>query len=130
VIDGFRAVLEADPRIAFAILFGSRGRGKAHEGSDTDVAVGLMPGARLAAMDIGELVSRLEAAAKSPVDLAVLDEARPGLAYRAFRDGKLLFERDHRILVERKARAILAYLDFRPVEDVFARAALRAASRG
>jgi hypothetical protein len=29
-----------------------------------------------------------------------------------FRDGRVIFERDHRALVERKARAILEYLDF------------------
>lgn len=123
-------MLTADPRIAYAILFGSRGRGTGHARSDTDVAVGLAPGSHLSAMEIGDLMSRLEAAIGAPVDLVVLDEARPGLAYRAFRDGKLLFERDHGALVDRKARAILEYLDFRPVERHFADGALRAARRG
>ena len=61
--DRLRSVLEADPRIAYAILFGSRGRGSAHDRSDTDVAVGLARGARLSVVELGDLLSRLETAA-------------------------------------------------------------------
>jgi predicted nucleotidyltransferase len=130
VIDRLRSVLEGDPRIAYAILFGSRGRGSAHDRSDADLATGLARGGRLSATDLGEIVSRLERAARRHVDLVLLDEAGPGLAYRAFRDGRVLFERDRAALVARKARAILEYLDFRPVEETFTRAVLGAAHRG
>ena len=125
-----RSVLEADPRVAYAILFGSRGRGSAHDRSDTDLAVGLARGARLSVVELGDLLSRLETAAGGPVDVVLLDEAGPGLAYRAFRDGRVVFERDRGALVARKARAILEYLDFQPVEEAFTRAALAAAQRG
>ena len=47
-----------------------------------------------------------------------------------FRDGRVIFERDRVALVERKARAILEYLDFQPVEEAFTRAVLGAAQRG
>ena len=130
MIERLRSFLEADPRIAYAILFGSRGRGSAHHASDSDVAIGLARGTTLSAADVGDLLSRLEAAASSPVDLVLLDEAGPGLAYRVFRDGRVIFERDRRALVQRKARAILEYLDFRPIEDTFTRAVLEAGSRG
>ncbi len=130
VIQGLRSVLEADPRIAYAILFGSRGRESAHDRSDTDLAVGLARGAPLSVTELGDLLSRLETAAEGPVDLVLLDEARPGLAYRVFRDGQVVFERDRVALVERKARAILEYLDFQPVEEAFTRAVLGAARRG
>ncbi len=130
MIQRVRSVLEADPRIAYAILFGSRGRGSEHDRSDTDVAVGLARGARLSVTEIGALVSRLESAAGGRVDLVLLDEAGPGLAYRAFRDGRVIVERDRSALVERKARAILEYLDFRPVEETFTRAVLGASHRG
>ena len=123
-------MLKADPRVAFALLFGSRGRESAHDRSDTDLAVGLARGARLSVTEIGDLLSRLETAAEGPVDLVLLDEARPGLAYRVFRDGRVIFERDRVALVERKARAILEYLDFQPVEEAFTRAVLGAAQRG
>jgi predicted nucleotidyltransferase len=130
VIDRLRGVLEADSRIAYALLFGSRGRGSAHPRSDTDVAIGLAPGARLSALDVGDLVSRLEEAAGGTVDLVMLDEAGPGLAYRAFRDARLVFARDRQSLGERKARAILEYLDWKPIEEVFTRAVLEAGHRG
>jgi predicted nucleotidyltransferase len=130
VIDRLHSVLEADPRIAYAILFGSRGRGSAHDRSDADLAIGLARGERLSATDLGELVSRLEGAARGHVDLVLLDEAGPGLAYRVFRDGRVVFQRDRRALVDRKARAILEYLDFRPVEETFTHAVLAAGRRG
>jgi len=60
----------------------------------------------------------------------LLDEAGPGLAYRVFRDGRVILDRDRRALVQRKARAILEYLDFRPVEETFTRAVLGAGFRG
>ena len=125
-----RAVLEADSRIAYGILFGSKGRGTSHDRSDTDVAIGFARGATLCVTELGDLLSRLESAAGGRVDLVLLDEARPGLAYRVFRDGRVIFERDHRALVERKARAILEYLDFQPVEEAFTRGVLGAAPRG
>jgi predicted nucleotidyltransferase len=130
VIDRLRSVLEADPRIAYAILFGSRGRGSAHGRSDTDLAVGLALGTRLTVLELGDLLSRLEAAAGGTVDLVLLDEAGPGLAYRAFRDGRVILEKDRTALVARKARAILEYLDFRPVEETFTRAVLAAGRHG
>ncbi len=130
MIERLRSVLEADPRVAFAILFGSRGRGSAHDRSDTDLAVGLARGAQLSVTEIGDLLSRLETAAGGRVDLVLLDEARPGLAYRVFRDGRVVFERDRAALVERKARAILEYLDFRPIEETFTHAVLGAGHRG
>ena len=130
VIERLRSVLEADPRIAYAILFGSRGRGSAHDGSDTDLAIGFVRGARLSVTDVGEILSRLEAAASGHVDLVLLDEARPGLAYRVFRDGRVVFERDRSAFVDRKARAILEYLDFQRVEETFTHAVLGAGQHG
>ena len=130
MFDRLRSVLEADPRIAYAILFGSRARGRARADSDTDVAIGLRPAVTLSAVQIGDLVSRLEAAAGTGVDIVILDEARPGLAYRIFRDGTLLFVKDQHAFVDRKARAILEYLDFQPIEQILAGGALKAARIG
>jgi len=80
--------------------------------------------------DIGALVSRLEEATGSTVDLLLVDEAPPSVAYRAFRDGQLLFEADHSARVASEVRAILEYLDFKPVEDLFTRAVLAKARHG
>ena len=130
MLDAMRRLLEADERVAYALVFGSSARGTTHAESDVDVALGLVGHTPLTALELGDIASRLEAAAGRRVDLVLIDEAPPGLAYRVFRDGRLFFERDRRALVERKARAILEYLDFQPVEDLLARGALAAASRG
>lgn len=128
---GLREALEADVRIAYALVFGSHARGKASEESDLDVAIGLADGARgLSPRELGGLVSRLEEAAARPVDLVLLEEAPPGLAYRVFRDGRTVFVRDREAFVGRKARAILEYLDFKPIEDLVARGVLTRAARG
>jgi hypothetical protein len=128
VLDTLRRALEAEPCVANALLFGSRARGMARPESDLDVAVELIGGAARDAAALGGLTARLESAVQHTVNLVLLDEAPPGLAYRIYRDGGLLLERDHASLVRRKARAILDYLDFKPVEDLCTEGVLRAAA--
>ena len=129
-MEELRQVLEKETRLAYALLFGSRARGSAHAASDFDVAVGLMPGTQLDPHELGALVSSLEQAAGRTIDLVLLDEAPPAVAYRVFRDGQVILERDHSALVERKARAILEYLDFRPLEEIAVRGVVAAAAHG
>jgi hypothetical protein len=129
-VDALRQVLERDSRIAYALLFGSRARETAHEASDLDVAVGLEAGVAFSARDAGALVADLERASGQTVDLVLLDEAPPALAYRVFRDGVMLVDRNHRAMADRKARAVLDYLDFRPIEEIAVRGAIAAAARG
>lgn len=129
-MERLRAVLERDARIAYALLFGSRARGTAHGTSDLDVAIGVAPGASFDTHELGTLVADLEQAAERPVDLVLLDDAPPALAYRVFRDGQVLLDRHHAAFVDRKVRAILEYLDFKPFEDQVTRGVLRAAARG
>jgi predicted nucleotidyltransferase len=129
-VDALREALDREPRIAYALVFGSAARGSMHHESDLDVAVGLAAGVSLDARETGTLVADLERAAGRAVDLVFLHEAPPALAYRIFRDGVTLVERDHRAFADRKARAILEYLDFRPLEDLAVRGVLAAAARG
>jgi len=124
LIERLRIVLENDRRIAYALIFGSIATGKAFAHSDLDVAIGVTSG--LDTMALGELASRLEAAGGRPVDLVLLEEAPPGLAYRIFRDGRTIVSRDRKALTRRRARAILEYLDFRPVEELCTRGVLAA----
>ncbi len=130
VREDLRSALAGDPRIAYALVFGSSARGSATVHSDLDVAVDLSAGVRLTALDLGELAARLEAASGRPVDLVLLEAAPPGLAYRIFRDGDLIVVRDARQLAERRAKAILEYLDFQPIEELCARGVLAAAAHG
>ncbi|HJR71300.1 MAG TPA: nucleotidyltransferase domain-containing protein [Gammaproteobacteria bacterium] len=129
-MDALRNVLAEDPRIAYALVFGSNARGTAHAGSDLDIAVGLESHMRLNALGLGDLIARLERASGHSVDLVVVDEAPPAVAYRVFRDGRVIVDKNHRTLVAHKTRAILEYLDFRPIEALAARGVLAAAAHG
>jgi predicted nucleotidyltransferase len=122
--------LEADHRVSYAVLFGSSARGTRRVESDLDIAIGLEPGTRLGARELGELISTLERAAGRKVDVVLFDEAPPAIAYRVFRDGSPLLVRDRAAMVARKARAILEYLDFQPIEELAARGAIAAAAHG
>ena len=128
MLDALRRALEAEPDVAYALLFGSSARGTGRSDSDADIAVELIPGAARDVHAVGGLAARLTSAAGRAVDLVLLDEAPPSLAYRIFRDGRLIVEHDHSALVARKARALLDYLDFKPVEDRCAAGILRAAA--
>jgi predicted nucleotidyltransferase len=128
MLDALREVLEADPGVAYALVFGSLARGTARPDSDVDVAVALFPGGSRDARALGGLAARLTAAAGREAHVVLLDEAPAPLAYRIFRDGRVLIERDHGALVSRKARAVLEYLDFKPIEERCAAGVLRAAA--
>ena len=129
-MEALRRALEKEPKLAYALVFGSRAKGSAHAGSDLDLAVGVTPGTKLSPLELGSLVSILESATGQTIDIVLLDGAPPAVAYRVFRDGRVVLERDHAALVERKTRAILDYLDFRPLEEIAVRGVLAAASDG
>ena len=129
-MEAVRRLLAEDRRVLYAVVFGSTARGTMHAKSDLDIALGLAVGARLGAGELGDLVSSLERASGRSVDLVVLDEAPPAVAYRVFRDGQPLVVKDRSSFVDRKTRAILEYLDFRPVEELAARGVVAAAAHG
>lgn len=130
MLDDLRRVLACEPDVAYALVFGSAARDALRPDSDVDVAIELRTGAVRDVLALGSLAARLESAVRRRIDLVLLDEAPPPLAYRVFRDGRILLEHDHAALVRRKARAILEYLDFKPIEDLCAAGVLRAAARG
>lgn len=130
MIEVLTRALEAEDGLAYAILFGSTARGTARRGSDLDVAVAYTHGRRPATLEIGSLIARLEAATGVRVDLVLIEEAPPAVAYRIFRDGRVLVRRDRTAFVARKAKAIVDYLDFRPLEQLTAAGVLSAARRG
>lgn len=77
-------VLKQEPRIAYALVFGSAARATMHEGSDLDVAIGLRQGTALDLRELGALVADLERVTARSVDLVILDDAAgarvPGLS--------------------------------------------------
>jgi uncharacterized protein len=117
--DRLRAVLDRD-QIAAAYMFGSQARGNPGPLSDVDVAVWAAP--ELSSRDRFELRLRLAAAAQRAldgraVDLVVLDDASPLLRHRAWRDGELLVDRDPRTRVRDETRALVEFLDTKPLRE-------------
>ena len=125
-MDALVTRLARDHRIAYALMFGSRARAQTTVSSDLDIAIGLEPHAHMPLLALGELTADLEHASGIAVDLVLVDEAPPALAYRVFAEGHLLLERNHRVFVARKARAILEYLEFAPTEALCARGIIAA----
>lgn len=98
-------------------LFGSVAEGQAGPLSDLDVGVLLAePAARSYSMDRRlTLIADVGHACRRPdVDVVILNEATPLLAYEVVGQGLLLFERDRDQRVAFEARAAGQYLDFAP----------------
>ncbi len=100
--DGIRRVLDDEPEVWFARLFGSRGQGSPRPDSDWDVAVYLDEVLdRVQRFDLKRRLSaRLNGPDGPPVDLVVLNDAPPLLAHRAL---------EGRELVNRKRDAYVKY---------------------
>jgi predicted nucleotidyltransferase len=113
LIERLQDVLARHPAVAVAYLFGSRARGRTSPLSDIDVAVLLdraFVGDRFALQL--ELAGSIAAAVGSDaVDVVLLDDAPPSLAYRVLRDGRVILCRDELLRVRHRLRAIDEYLD-------------------
>jgi uncharacterized protein YutE (UPF0331/DUF86 family)/predicted nucleotidyltransferase len=104
------------PRLVAAYLFGSRARGEARPGSDTDVALLLAttPEPTLNAQPFG-VATDLELLLGSPVDLLVLNQSPVDLVHRVLRDGVLLVESDRSARIAFEVRARNQYFDLLPI---------------
>ncbi|MBI3333007.1 MAG: nucleotidyltransferase domain-containing protein [Candidatus Omnitrophica bacterium] len=113
-----RALGQAHRGISALYLFGSQATGKAGPLSDLDVAVLLnekqiRPG-RFFSCRLDLMAEVMRACRQSDVDLVLLNETTPLLAYEVVRGGRLIYERDHDARVEFEARAVQHYLDLEP----------------
>jgi predicted nucleotidyltransferase len=107
-------VLAEEPNILFAILFGSRARGRARPESDVDLAV-LPRDADLPLRAELALQARLERDLGRPVDVLRLDRADPLVRWEVARHGVPVLCRDRRALVRFVARAALEHADIAPL---------------
>ena len=101
--------LAAASAVSFALLFGSQARGMARVHSDVDVALYLRE--PYTAEEVRELWNGLEDICRREVDLVILNEAAPGIAWSACQ-GDLLVKKDGRLFLQK-------ILDFsREAEDL------------
>jgi uncharacterized protein len=126
-----REVLDAEPAIVFARLFGSRSRGRERPDSDWDIALYLDES--LGAERRFDIRRRLGAALCGPsgpvVDVIVLNDAPPLLAHRALQ-GQELFTRDRRAYVRFFVRTMGELEDERYFRAVHSRERARRLGEG
>ncbi len=115
-LDPARELLESQPPVRLAYVFGSMARGEARASSDVDIGVVL--DATMPPVDLAELAEKLEGALSRRVDLLDLDRASPLLRRELLRDGVLLLCRDEVERAEFESRALAEYLDTQHLRDV------------
>jgi hypothetical protein len=106
------------PEIDAVYLFGSQAEGKPGPLSDVDIGV-LFDANRVRPKDLFRarlnlITQAMEACRRSDVDVVLLNEASPLLAYEVVSGGKLAYERNHQRRVAYEVDALLRYLDFQP----------------
>jgi predicted nucleotidyltransferase len=120
-----------------ALLFGSRAKGTARPDSDIDIAVLLdtmlvPPDSRSRLRGLFEALGNELAVDR--IDLVVLNDAPPALAFQVLKHGVVAFERDRADLVRFRVRTYRLHADYEPVERLFREATrerlMKGASRG
>lgn len=117
-MENIAKILEKEPCILFAYLFGSYATGTQDEKSDVDIAIYLkdesilekdpLYPSRLAIMIEKELVN------KKTVDLRIINGSTLRFQNQVLKFGKLLFSRDEKRRIEFEVSSLLQYLDFKP----------------
>lgn len=105
------ARVENDPEVLAVILFGSRARGNASQGSDFDVCL------VLASDPSFDLVGarKLKYLAEADLDLTVFQQLPLYIRSRVLKEGSVFFVRDEDALYALAARTARAFEDFRHI---------------
>lgn len=102
-------------------VFGSLAKGRKTSESDIDIAV-LIDESKLRKINFEALKQKYYAASPGfslrPVDIVILNTAPPFLKHQVIKTGKILFDRNRKFRVRFTARAIMEYLDFKPLQDI------------
>jgi predicted nucleotidyltransferase len=113
------AYLARQPAVVAAYLFGSVAHGRADRLSDVDIAV--LFDERLGAEESVERQLRfmgdLEVYADREVQVVILNQAPPLLAYQVVRHGILLYERGRTERIAFEVRTRKVYFDLKPMLD-------------
>lgn len=120
--------------VLFAYLYGSHATGRAHAGSDVDVAAFVdetLPAAHRFDLSL-DLAGSLEQRARvGPIEaLLILNDARITLAGRILEDRKVLYSRDESARIRFESRTFRHYHDFELHAAPMRRARLRAVAEG
>lgn len=124
---------EALPEVQAAFLFGSHATGRARADSDIDVAV-LLDAEFAQANRAGSLRRVIESLAAhlaaDRLDVVILNDAPPALAFQVLKHGKVAFERNATALHRFRVRTYARHADYEPVERFFREVTRRRALAG
>lgn len=112
-----RELLEAEPDVDVAALFGSAAAGRLGPESDVDVYIRLAPGAHWSAEQREALTLKLERGLHRDVDLVVedRDETSTLLRLEVARHGQLVLERHPGAWTNVRATAMVDHADLEPL---------------
>lgn len=106
--------------VAAVYLFGSFGGPRENRESDIDIAI-LLDETK-SEKNYNRFKDKYFAASPNfslkSVDIVILNDASSYLKHRILRTGKLLLEKNRPFRVRFTQRAILEYLDYRPIEEI------------
>jgi len=125
LVNAVSSALAEDERVVAALVFGSRASGGECPASDVDVAVLVdeaPQGRQRYELVRSILLSLSSRIAGERLDLVILNDAPPLLAFRVLRDGVLALCRDEVLLHRFKVRTYDLHADRAPVEALFRRA--------
>jgi uncharacterized protein len=116
--------------VSAALVFGSRARGRAR--ADSDIDVGILLGGGLGPSDRKAQLARLFRAlgkelAADRLDVVILNEASPALAFQVLEHGAVAFERNPAELHRFRVLTYRRHADYEPVERLFREATRRRA---
>lgn len=119
--EALRQWAEHRPELVAVYLFGSWTEGQVRTGSDVDVGLLVAPAALKAIRGEHRLGFEVRVSQEltnlldEPVDVVVLNEAPPALAWRAVFRGRLAFSRDERARIAHATEVQQAYLRAAPL---------------
>ena len=110
-----------EPNVVGVLIYGSYARGKQNSASDIDIAV--LTKNKLTRKESTErrihYSLRLSRLLQKNVDVVLLRDAPLLLRFNIFKEGEKVYVVDKKMVNDFKARAIVEYLDFKPLEDFF-----------
>ena len=112
-------VLEKEPQVLFAYLFGSYAKGTQDKKSDIDIAIYLRDTSLLEIDPLypSRLAIKIEKVLveKRTVDVRVLNDSTLRFESQVLRYGKLLHSKDEKKRIEFETFSLAHYYDFKPV---------------
>lgn len=117
-MEKIKEILEKEPEVLFAYLFGSYAKGTQDKNSDIDIAIYLKDTGILEKDPLypSRLAIKIERAMaeKKTIDMRILNDSTLRFKSQVLRYGKLLHSTDEKKRIEFETSSLACYYDFKP----------------